>query len=298
MLKLMKNPAFLILWSLFFLLPPLLSAQSRVLTGAIVIGNAEVMSYKIYYDLMPNNTLSGYSISDENGKSQTRATIAGYFNPKKKILFFEERKVTDSKLQMPVDEFCLMQVTGKLEKKGQNIVYTGKFEGRSYNKNIICDSGSIMLMSEKALDNLAAKTTKALEKASKSDTISKVTTKTPVNWTKNEIEAGSGEIKSFLIKSNEIQIDLVDDRFQDGDRITLMMNDATVAKSLEVTNKVKSYSFKLSADDREVTFKIIAENEGSVALTTVKAALRNGNEVNMININLNKGESVKLVLKR
>lgn len=294
----MKNSASLLLISFFFLFSHFSHAQSKVLTGAIVIGNAEVMSYKIHYDLKGNNTLSGYSVSDENGKEETTASISGYFNPKKKVLFFEEKKILSTRSMTPINEFCLMKVTGTLEKRGQNAVFVGNFEASSPDKSIICEKGSIMLMSEKTVNNLAAKLPKEDKHRPKSDSSEMHSAKVrPVEWIKNEFELVSGDTQIMKLKGDEIQIDLVDDRYQDGDRITLMMNEATIVKNMEVTNQVKSYNLKLPNDSKDVSFRIIAESEGSIALTTVKAVLRNGNEVNVINISLNKGQSVTIKFK-
>lgn len=274
-------------------------AQQTTLTGAIVIGNTEVMSYKITYKLN-NNVLSGYSLCDENGNEETKARITGYYNPKNKTLNFEEKSIISTKSKTPSDEFCLMKVNGNFEKKGGKLIYTGKFESRSYNSLISCASGTLALLTEKSMNEIATKATRALKKAPIPDSMKKDTEEKliPTNWVRNVSELGSGSVKEIELKSNDYQLDLVDDRFQDGDKISLYKNNVKVVSGLEITNQVKSFKFTTSDKEKDVTFTIKADDEGAIALTTVNAALRSGNEVNMIKICLNKGESVKIVLRK
>jgi hypothetical protein len=297
----MKNQKTTFFLNIFFLFLSFnVKAQQSTLSGAIVIGNSEVMSYKITYQLSKQNVLTGYSVCDVNGKVETMASITGIYNPKSKVLSFEEKKILSTKSKLPEDEFCLMKVTGKFEMKAGELIYTGKFESAGRNPEISCDSGTVVLLTEKTLDKLEKKTAKILEKVPLPDSLIEESEYTPLLplLTKNVIELGPGDVKNFELEVDEFQIDLIDDKFRDGDKITLLRNNATVVSRLEITNQVKSFRFRLGKDEKDVTFTIIAEDEGSIALTTVKASLIYGNEVNMLMISLNKGESVKLVLSR
>lgn len=275
-------------------------AQQSTLTGAIVIGNSEVMSYKIAYQLSKQNVLTGYSVCDVNGKVETMASLTGIYNPKTKVLSFEEKKILSTKSKLPEDEFCLMKVTGKFEMKARQLIFTGKFASTSRNPEIICDSGTVVLLTEKTLNKLEKKTAKILEKVPLPDSLKKESENTPLLpvVTKNVIELGPGDEMDFELKVDEFQIDIVDDKFQDGDKITLLRNNASVVSRLEITNQVKSFRFRLAKDEKDVTFTIISDDEGSIALTTVRFTLRYGNEVNLLMISLNKGESAKFTLRR
>lgn len=300
----MKNQSIWFSFSIFFiffLFPTFsISAQQKTLMGAIVIGNAEVMSYKVTYELNSKNLLSGYSVCDINGNEETKARITGYYNPKNKTLNFEEKSIISTKSKTPSDEFCLMKVNGKFEMKGGKRVFTGNFESKSHNDGISCDSGTLLLLTEKTMNALTTKATRALEKAPIPDSNNKEVKTKPAEgpWIRNTIELSAGIVKEFGLTSNDFQLDLIDDRFQDGDKITLLRNNATVVNRFEITNQVKSFKFTLNKEEKDVTFTIKADDEGSIALTTIKAVLRNGNEVNNMVISLHKGESVKIVLKR
>lgn len=288
----------------FFIFPLLFCfssiAQQTTLTGAIVLEKTEFMSYKITYQLNNTNVLAGYSVCDINGNEETKARITGFFNPKKKTLNFEEISIISTRSKTPVDEFCLMKVSGKFEKKAGKFVYTGKFDSKCRNPNITCDSGTIVLMTEKNLEALAAKATKALEKVPQPDNLNKeaIEEPAPETWVRKVIELAPETVTDFDLESDYIQLDLVDDKYQDGDKVTVMENDTKVLSGFEITNRVKSLRFKSNKEDKAVTLTIIADDEGSIPPATVKAVLRNGNESNVIKASLKKGQSVKMTFKK
>lgn len=300
-IKILNNQSRLVYFSFFLLFFCLsVNAQETTLTGAIVIGKAEFMSYKITYRLANNNTLSGISVCDVNGNYETKALITGSYNPKNKTLIFEEKSISVTRSKTPIDEFCLMKVTGKFEKKAGKTVFTGKFESSGLNPEISCDSGTIVLLTEKDLNELATKATKAIEKLPAPDTLKKQTEENSatIEWVRNVMDLTPGSVTELELKSDNIQFDIIDDKIQDGDKITLLKNGIVVVSGFEVTNRVKSFKFTIPKGEKQVTFTIIADDEGSVPLTTIKGSLRNGNEVNLIMASMDKGQSVRIVLKR
>jgi len=272
-------------------------AQQTILTGAIVLDRTEVMSYSIIYQTGSNNTLTGYSVSDRNGKEETKARISGTYNPKTKVLEFEEHFIESTRSKTPVEEFCLMKVTGTFEKKAGQSVYTGKFTSKSTDPLVICASGTILMMTEEKIEQLSSKAAKALEKLPLPDSVRKKDVDT-ATWVRNVVEVTPGSVKTLKLHADQIQIDLVDDRFQDGDKITILKNNERIVSGLEITNKVKSFRFNIGKDENEATYTFVAEDEGSIALTTLKAFFRNGHEHTLIMASMNKGQSVKVVFRR
>lgn len=275
-------------------------AQQTTLSGAIVIDRTEVMSYSIVFELNRDNTFTGYSISDKDGVEETRAAVSGKYNPKENSLHFEETRIESTRSKTPASEFCLMTVDGKFDKKGKGAVFTGKFTSYNPNPVIICASGTIMMMAEEKLEELSAKTSKSLAKLppSGSEKSEQPTPEEMAGWKRNLIEVEAGSVTELKLASSKLQIDLVDDRFPDGDKITILKNDERVVSGLTITNKVQSFSFDIPKNANEIAFTFIAEDEGSIALTTLRAFFRNGPENNMVMSSLNKGQSVKVVLKR
>lgn len=271
-------------------------AQQNILIGAITVGKSESMSYQIIYELDKNNYLSGYSISDLNGKEETKAQIAGFYNPKNKILYFEEKSIISTRSKTIVDEFCLMRVKGKIEKKSGNSIYSGKFNAFCQNPKVVCDSGTILLMPEKDILELKKKVTKAIQKLPVSDSVKReieVDQDTVISVRK-EFELKPESETEFKLNADFVVLELVDDKFQDGDKVTIMENNKIVLADFEITNRVKTLRFPINKNEKKLTLTIIAVDEGTIALTTVKAVLKNGNESNLINATMNKGQQVKI----
>jgi hypothetical protein len=254
------------------------------------------MSYQINYQAHKNNTITGYSISDLNGSEETKASFTGYIDPKKKVMFFEEKSIISTRSKTPLNEFCLMKVNGKFERKAGKSVFTGNFTSNSPQKGILCDSGSVMLMTEKEIKELTTRVSKALEKVPLPDTLKKQDDEynDPSKWVRRELNLEPESETVFELKSDYLLLELVDDKYQDGDKITIKENDKIILTDFEITNRVKTLKFYISEKDKGLTITIIAVDEGSIPLTTVKAVLRNGNESNLINVSMNKGESVKI----
>ncbi|MDY0343292.1 MAG: hypothetical protein RBR28_06945 [Lentimicrobium sp.] len=278
-----------------FFLPS--KAQEFTFSGAIVIDKTEVLSYTITYTITEENILTGFSISDLNGKEETKAQLTGKYNAKEKTLSFDEKKIVYSKGETPSDEFCLMKVKGKIEKKGGKTIFTGDFNAVGLSDDIICASGTLILLSEKDISELSAKASKVIQKLPKVDSIA-VPKVDPTPWSRNVFEIESGKSIELELKSDQLIIELVDDRFQDGDRVSVLKNGVKVINNLELTNRVQSFKYEIGKEEKEITFSFIAEDEGSIALTTFKAVIKNGRENNLIMTSLNKGEKIKVIFKR
>lgn len=80
--------------------------------------------------------------------------------------------------------------------------------------------------------------------------------------------------------------------------IDKQLNDKISLTDFEITNRVKSLKFYISEKDKPLTITLIATDEGTIPLTTVKAVLRNGNESNLLNTSMNKGQSVKITFQK
>jgi len=297
-MKIRKIVTFLIIF--FLILFSNARAQQLTFSGAIVMANNEILNYRIVYQLNGHNVLSGYSLSDINGDNETKASIVGTYNPKSKVLCFEEKEILFTKANLSSNEFCLMKVNGKLERKAKNIAFSGVFTSSSQNPEVNCESGTILLFSQKTLDKLKRETTNILEKALSQDSLNNDTKYiTPIPITTYAItEVGAGSKLSFELSVDEFQIDIVDYKFDDGDKITLLRNNATFANGIKITNQVKSFRFKLTEKEKEVTFKIVSESEGSIALTTISVILKYNHELHPMIVSLKKGESAIMILRR
>ncbi|GAB1403313.1 hypothetical protein DSECCO2_554090 [anaerobic digester metagenome] len=271
-------------------------AQEYIFAGAIVIDKTEVLSYRITYQIDQTNTISGFSISDLNGKEETKAQLTGKYNPKDRTLSYVENKIVYTKSTTPIEEFCLMKVNGKIEKKSGKTIFTGTFEAVGSSDDIICASGTLILLSEKDMDELSAKAVKAVKKLPAA--AEKPIETEPEPWSRNVFEIKPGKNVELELKSNELIIELVDDRFQDGDRVSVFKNSVKVIDKLELTNRVQSFKYAIDEQEKEIVFTFLAEDEGSIAQTTFKAVIKNNRENNLFICSLEKGEKVSVIFKK
>ncbi|HNX42995.1 MAG TPA: hypothetical protein PLJ84_01435 [Bacteroidales bacterium] len=288
-------------WCVFFLLfCNVAYSQAIELTGAIIIGKSEMMSYRIVYNINNKNEISGYSIADLGGDLETKSRISGVFNPSKKTLRFAETAILSTKAKLSVSDFCLMSVNGKFEKKGGKNVFTGSFISKSHNDKLVCESGTLILTTTKEIYKAAAQVSKAIDKLPASDSLTREIKArlNPLKGVENVKTLTSGKSEEYTLTDDTVQFDIFDDKLEDGDIISILKNNTTIIHELKTTNKVQSFRFVIRADEKAVTFTIVANNEGSSPPNTVKIVMTNGKTKELLISQLAKNQRVKLIFRR
>lgn len=275
-------------------------SQVVELTGAIIIGNSEMMSYRIVYEIGVNNVISGYSLADLNGNSETKARITGVYNPQKRTLKFEEKVILSTKAKLPFSDFCLMTVDGKFEKKNGKHIYTGSFASSSLNKRLACDKGTIVLATTQDIYDLAIKAKKIIGKTPSPDSSSKAINEilSSLEGVDKVISLLPESITEYALLCDSIQIDVLDDRLEDGDKITIIKNRTPVISELVTSNKMQTFKFDIGKDESVVVFTIVACNEGKSPPNTIKVILSNGKSKELLIAQLKKDQHVKILFRR
>lgn len=151
------------------------------------------------------------------------------------------------------------------------------------------------------MNALSAKAAKVIKKLPSADSLAlakEAAKADTLPWARNVFEMDNGKSAEIELKSNFIILELVDNRYQDGDKISVFKNGVKIISNLEMTNKVQSYRYEIGKNEKEVTLSFLAEDEGSIALATFTAVIKNGRENNLIRASLNKGETIKVIVKR
>jgi len=256
--------------------------------------------YKIVYEIDDNNIIKGYSISDIGGDAETKARINGTYNPHKKTLKFEEKNILSTKLKLSFNDFCLMSVAGKFDKKGDKQIFTGSFKSKSPNNKLSCDSGTIVLTTTQNIIESAAKYSKLPEYNQLPDTIKKIITENlpPVKNIEKVRSIQAGSTTKYTLMSDTVRLEIFDDQLQDGDKITVLKNNVAILSDYETTKKVQTLKFPIEKNETSVLFTIISTDEGSSPPNTVKVILVNGKERVLLIAPLKKGQMVKILLRR
>jgi len=275
-------------------------SQVVELTGAIIIGKTEMMSYRIVYEIGNNNVISGYSIADINGNSETKAKITGVYNPRKRTLQFEEKEIVSSKANLPFKDFCLMTVNGKFENKNGKHIYTGTFVSASLNNKLTCDLGTIILATTKDIYDLAVKANKITDKIPLPDSTGNAIKEilTSLEGVEKVKSLSPESITEYVLSSDSIQLDILDDRLEDGDKITIIKNKTKVVSELVTSNQVQTFKFDIAENESVVVFTIVACNEGISPPNTLKVILTNGKVKELLIAQLKKDQFVKILFRR
>jgi hypothetical protein len=264
---------------IFFLIFTIrLFGQDVDLAGAIVIGNSNMVTYKLVYQVNDNNTISGYSITDIGGNFETKANIKGVYNPSKKLLRYEETSIISSKADLPATDFCLMKVKGKFSKQKDLFLFTGSFESKSANSKVKCDTGTMYLTTTLDIFRIEEKVQKILASSNTPDSIKAIVTEKikPLKTVEQSAVVKAGSITEYVLLSDTIKIEVFDDQKQDGDRITVLKNNIPVLTDFLTTNLTQELKFGIDKKEKNIIFTIISTNEGASPPTTVKLRFVNG----------------------
>lgn len=285
---------------LFLFLIPFVFAQKVELAGAVIIGNSEMVTYKIVYSIGENSLISGYSISDLGGQSETRAKISGAYNRRKNSLKFEETGLISSKTNLSDDEFCFMKVKGSFSKKNNLYLYSGNFVSKGNSDKLICDAGTVYLTTTEEILKLEEKVQKIIAKTSLPDSISTYISEKvqPLKVDEQVKTIKAGSITEYILLSDSIKIEIFDDQEQDGDKITVLKNNTAVLTDFLTTNAVQTLKFGVGPQEKEILFTIISTDEGTSPPNTVKLFLTNGFQRVKLIAPLKKNQMIRIKLVR
>jgi len=299
-----------------FLLINIIAAHSQAveLTGTLFVGSSDMTKYRIFYEIKSDNTISGYSISDFDGSLETKARITGIYNPRKKTLRFEEKNIISTKAKVSDDQFCLLTVTGTFEKTNKKYIFKGNFTSKSSNRQIVCDAGTLVLISAQDMIEYQEKVKKMPLSKPKSDSLVRKNpekqnvvipavipapvekkSKQPVIAPKT-ISAGS--ITQYKLLSDTVQLDIFDDQKEDGDKITVLRNNVAVLTNFATTHEVQTVKYVVDKNEQEVLFTVISIDEGTSPPNTVKVYLINGRQKTLLVAPLKKNQKVRIRLYR
>lgn len=267
-------------------------------TGAIVIGNKEVQSYKIVYE-MEGDKVMGYSLSDLNGKGETKCLIKGQMNRKSKTLIFEELQVVSTKSNVPLDEFCLMKVQGQFEKKLGKEIFQGSFSSVPQKPDLECERGSIIMTSTKTLYEVAGKISNKIDSVSSKDSMGQLINSklSDLKGLKGIEEITHASVTKYKWRSDSVKIEIWDDKLEDGDKVAIYKNGELFIKEMTITNLPKSIHLGFGSSQK-IEIKVKALSEGTHPPNTVKITLQDKSDKQLLITQLKKNEEATIILSK
>ena len=260
-----------------------LSQPHSVYIGTIISTNNNPISYKLDFT-EDNGIISGYSITNIGTNDETKSKIIGTYISSEKTLHIKETEILTTNSQEPLENFCFIEM--KLEKKGifGSKRIEGEFNGYFLNKKK-CARGRIIMIEEKKLRKIKKKI--ALNKRERVKKEEKE---------EEEILMKSGEKFTFNSERKKITLLIWDANKEDGDKIDLLLNSATILSNYETKNKAKKIRIKL--EDGKNIIEVKATNEGINPPNTSRIELIDGKTKYTVDVQLQLDNNITIEINK
>ena len=281
----MKKLLFLI-FSISYTL--LFSQKTEKYSGIITLENGTPIMFEMEF-IQDKGIVNGFSITGKGTPDETKSDVSGIFNKNTKTYKLKETQVLSTNSEADLNTFCYinMEITelGKLSLKR----YEGNFTGYFTNGDK-CASGKIILMEKEKLEKKVEKIKKKVEKKiekkkKKEEEINVMSTKVLKDGDDMLIKCYSDKITIYIWDANQ----------EDGDKISLVVNDKYLLKDFTTKRKRKKIKYKLKKGENII--EITAENLGSTPPNTSRIEIVDSKTKYPIitQLELNKTAIIKIV---
>ena len=235
------------------------SQKTEQYSGIITLENGTPLMFEMEF-IQDKGMVNGFSITGKGTPDETKSDVSGIFNKNTKTYKLKETQVLSTNSEADLNTFCYinMEITelGKLSLKR----YEGNFTGYFTNGDK-CASGKIILMEkeklEKKVEKIKKKVEKKIEKKKKKEEEINVMSTKVLN---------DGDDMLIKCYSDKITIYIWDANQEDGDKISLVVNDKYLLKNFTTKRKRKKIKYKLKKGENII--EITAINLGSTPPNT------------------------------
>ena len=278
---------FKILYLLLFIPTSIFAQFEFEYFGVIELDKESLISYKISFN-EENGFIKGQSLTDLGGAHETLSLISGFFDDKNNILEFNESSIIYTKSFETKEDFCFVNFKGKLKKLNERQQIEGSFKGL-YTNGEKCINGTILLT---GVGKMLKRAEKIDKKIDRSIVISKEK-KDKVNLLDdfnklNKKIINKNEKVSFFTADSKIQLIILDSEREDGDKISISINNKISHNEIVAKNKKQIFDIPLSSETTLV--KITALNNGDIGDNTVKIIIKDSQNTVDVVSNLKKEE--------
>lgn len=265
--------------------------------GAIKLNGKDksIITYRLVFQ-ENNGKISGYSVTDLNGKHETKNNIEGSYDKKQKIFDFKEKDILYTKSKFDESSFCFINFSGKVKLVETTSKVEGNFKGLYKNKTK-CIDGTLTLIGSNKIYNLVEKINKKIQKSSKIDT--------KIKERNNPLKLlDSLKINTLTVNENlnvfwsskNFKMEIFDAGKEDGDIINVYQNNKLIVSNYKLLNSKKIINVVLESNKNE--FKIEAINEGAISPNTAKIILIDEDRTFELMSNLNKEEAAIITIHK
>lgn len=264
--------------------------------GGKTSGNHTVF-YRLLFEIN-NGKISGYAFTDEQGDEETKSIIEGVYNSKNNTIIFTETQKLLTKSRNGFENSCYLNgaITLKLSEKVSTIKGTFTELTPAGKK---CLNGVISIISLDSYNRLKKKIAqeKLIAKKIKKETPTKTNKSVLPSFNSNEkLTIKDDEEITIFWNSTTFKLDVWDDVKEDGDEITIELNDEIILKEFVLKNKKEQIELLLKKGKNKLV--ITANNTGLIANNTARVDLFDNKIKHQIITQLQLNKSVIVYLIR
>ena len=230
--------------------------------GTLLLSNNTPISFSMELQ-EENGIVNGYSLTNINTPDETKSEISGLYFKKDKSFQLQETQILSTNSEAPLNTFCYINMNfsfkGKFGSKRLEGTFTGNFLDSTE-----CAKGKIILMEKKKLEKKIAKVKKKIKKKIEKGKLDK----TQVLQTQI---LKDGDDFTINWESNKLKLFIWDSNQEDGDKITLIINENIILNDFETKNKRKKIKYKLKDGGNIIEIK--ATNLGNSPPNTSRIEL-------------------------
>lgn len=257
--------------------------------------NQEIISYRLLFN-ENSGKIQGISITDLEGKHETKNKIEGNYNPKTKEISFKETDILQTKSKINQNSFCFIHFSGKAKLQNNSLKIKGDFQG-FFPDGSSCIDGEIEMVSMQKIEKFVEKISKKIEK-SKKITLNdkekfrptKVLDSLKLNYLKNN------ENLTIFVKNNSITLSIWDNGQIDEDQIDLFLNNTIILEKYTINASKKIIPIDIK--NTPSILKIVAKNEGKITPNTTRLEIKDGEQIFSLITALKENEETILTLQK
>ncbi len=262
--------------------------------------------------------LKGENISILPNGKVLRGPVSGFVDYNKKIITFQELRISNLPIGQNEEDFCFFRITGKFNVLENKTILQGSFTSKQLSGKA-CSGGTIYLIGEKNITTIRSEFLSRLEtkkrielnqpnvkkisaKIVPRDTIQTTIIEAPKLVLNDSSFLGGApqDAPRFIYDNNMLGITLADYHEDDNDRVDVFLNDKLILNNYLLTTT----GFKFDLDIKALgngagldVIKIACKNEGFYSPNSTKITVDDGKKKICVTKGLFTGDKLYLILQ-
>ncbi|WP_405266939.1 hypothetical protein [Cellulophaga sp. Ld12] len=285
---------FLTIFLNLFSISLLVAQDEQEYLGVLKLNDSSFISYRLNFEILKNNTVKGYSVTNMGGAHETKSYVEGLYDAKEKVITFNETGIEYTKSDITTYDFCYVHFTGKLKNSNGQQMLEGPFLGK-YSDGVACINGDIMVKNMEKIEKIAKKADKKIQRSNKiADSVKqKIDIMNLIDF--NGLNVLKADEKTTMFsKDASMKVTIWDAGKLDGDKISIFYNGKNIINNHAIQKNKKVITLQLKKGENLLKFR--ADNVGQIAPNTAKIEITLGSKRIDLLSNLKKDEYTSVIV--